>query len=98
MRSRLHARSSLNGASSQPVTSRQFSSSPVTLAKRVEKKKAPSKHQLALITKRKTAKRGRDAYAHEKMTLADAISVLRVGLLSLRVSCRSLAVFGHARQ
>ncbi|KAI9570197.1 ribosomal protein L1 [Boletus coccyginus] len=74
LRSRLHARSSLNGAS---VTSRQFSSSPVTFAKRVEKKKAPSKHQLALITKRKAAKRGRDAYAHEKMTLADAVSVLR---------------------
>lgn len=98
---RLHAnlsRSSFNGTSSQPVTSRQFSSSPVTFRKRVEKKKAPSKHQLALITKRRAAKRGKDAYAHEKMTLADAISVLRVGLLSLRLSCRSLAVFWYARQ
>ncbi|KAF8140658.1 ribosomal protein L1-like protein [Boletus edulis] len=60
-----------------PITKRYFSSSPAVLAKRVEKKKAPSKHQLALIAKRKAAKRGKDAYANEKMSLADAISVLR---------------------
>lgn len=86
-------RSSLNGTSSQRVANRRFSSSPVALAKRVEKKKAPSKHQLALIAKRKATKRGKDAYANERMTLDDAISVLRVGFLSLHVRRRSLAVF-----
>lgn len=65
------------------------------LAKRVEKKKAPSKHQLALIAKRKAARRGKDAYANEKMSLADAISVLRVGLLSL---ARSVSLTHHIRQ
>ncbi|KAG9313996.1 ribosomal protein L1 [Chiua virens] len=59
------------------VASRHFSSSSVAFAKRVEKKKEPSKHQLALIAKRKAAKRGKDAYANEKMILADAVSVLR---------------------
>ncbi|KAG8219443.1 ribosomal protein L1 [Butyriboletus roseoflavus] len=71
-------RSGLNGTPFQLLTNRRFSSSPVVLAKRVEKKKAPSKHQLALIAKRKAVKRGKDAYTNEKMTLADAVSVLRV--------------------
>ena len=68
------------------------------LAKRVEKKKAPSKHQLALIAKRKAAKRGKDAYVNEKMTLPDAVSVLRVRLPSLYVQRRSLVVFCNVRQ
>jgi large subunit ribosomal protein L1 len=82
----LCARQSLNGTA---TPNRHFSSSPVALAKRVEKKKAPSKHQLALLAKRKAAKRGKDAYADEKMTLADAISVLRVRFPSLRAQRRS---------
>ena len=97
----LRVGSSFNGT---PIINRQFSSSSVVLAKRAEKQKAPSKHQLALIAKRKAAKRGKDAYANERMTLADAISVLRVGFLSLHVqfacasSPRTLGSRGCATQ
>lgn len=41
------------------------------------------------MAKTKAAKRGKDAYAHEKMTLADAISVLRV---SFAITARSVSL------
>ncbi|KAF9225374.1 ribosomal protein L1 [Gyrodon lividus] len=68
------------------VHCRQFSSSPVALARNArasprslvkKKEKAPTKRQLALLARKKAAKGEKSAYAKEKMTLADAISVLR---------------------
>ncbi|KAF9245719.1 ribosomal protein L1 [Melanogaster broomeanus] len=67
----------------QLVHSRQFSSSPVALARnarasaRSKVKKSLTKRQLALLAKKKAAKGERNVYSKEKMTLADAISVLR---------------------
>ncbi|KAG6334023.1 hypothetical protein ID866_5066 [Astraeus odoratus] len=61
-----------------PLYTRHLSSTSVVLASRATNKKSkPTKKQLALIAKKRAAKREKNAYANEKMTLLDAISVLR---------------------
>ncbi|KAH7886181.1 ribosomal protein L1 [Phlebopus sp. FC_14] len=57
-------------------STRNFSSSPVALVRKPTKK-SPSKKHLALLAKRRARKGEQGVYTHEKMTLADAINVLR---------------------
>ncbi|KAI6012539.1 ribosomal protein L1 [Pisolithus orientalis] len=66
------------GSINLELSSRHFSSTPGVLASRVATKKPKlTKKQLALIAKKRAEKREKNAYAQEKMTLPDAIAVLR---------------------
>lgn len=58
------------------------------LARRVKKIVAPTKKQLAAKASRKASKANKSIYDSEKMTLSDAISVLRV--CTVRPYSRSL--------
>lgn len=60
------------------MLARQFSNSHVLQARHFVKKKPLSKGQLAAIARRKAIKKGKSIFDAEKMTLADAIHVLRV--------------------
>jgi len=57
--------------------SRQFHSSQIALARRERKVAAPTKKQLAAKARKKALKTRKSIYDSEKMTLEDAISVLR---------------------
>ncbi|KAH7915707.1 ribosomal protein L1 [Hygrophoropsis aurantiaca] len=63
----------------QQVTpfARQFSTSPVALARQVKKIPVLSKRAIAAKAKRRALKARRHIYEHEKMPLMDAIAVLR---------------------
>lgn len=64
------------------VLARQFSHSHVLQARHFVKKKPLSKGQLANIARKKALKKGKSIFDAEKMTLADAIHVLRVSILT----------------
>ncbi|KAI6136261.1 ribosomal protein L1 [Pisolithus sp. B1] len=75
---RLFARHTGVGSINLELCLRHFSSTPAVLASRVAAKKPKlTKKQLALIAKKRAEKRERNAYAQERMTLSDAIAVLR---------------------
>lgn len=57
---------------------RQFHSAQVLLARQVKKLATPTKKQLAAKARKKALKARKNIYDSEKMTLADAIAVLRV--------------------
>ncbi|KAI0830777.1 ribosomal protein L1 [Trametes gibbosa] len=56
---------------------RQFHYSPAVLARKERKIPAPTKKQLAIKERKRAKKLKKNIYENEKMTLADAISVLR---------------------
>ncbi|KAH7922863.1 ribosomal protein L1 [Leucogyrophana mollusca] len=60
-----------------PLAARQFSTSPVALARQVNKIPVLSKKALAAKAKKRALKARKNIYEHEKMTLTDAIAVLR---------------------
>lgn len=68
------------------VLARQFSHSHALQARHFVKKKPLSKGQLANIARKKALKKGKSIFDAEKMTLADAIHVLRVSFLTFDLS------------
>ena len=74
---------------------RLFSTSNVLLVRKVKPRPAPTKAKLAAKERKKALKARKNIYEHEKMTLANAIDVLRVSypqsfpFLPLTAICRS---------
>ena len=63
------------------VLPRQFHSATILMARQTKKIATPSKKQLAAKARKKAMKARKSIFDSEKMTLADAIAVLRAGLL-----------------
>ena len=57
---------------------RQFHYTPAVLARKEKKVPTPTKKQLAVKERKRAKKAKKSIYDNEKMTLADAINVLRV--------------------
>jgi hypothetical protein len=70
---------------------RQFTTTAAVLAPKIVKRKKLTKKVAAAKAKRKALKARKSVYAHEQMTLADAIAVLRVRI-SVLVSLAPTAI------
>lgn len=57
---------------------RHFNSSPVALARKEKKIPTPTKKQMAAKARRRAAKAPKSIYDAEKVTLVEAIAILRV--------------------